>query len=144
MNGHGGDKWRMAACERLVSARKSNANSSDHHLTAYSAGNAVEMILVAIGIKQRGLKDVPEDEKGSAWHSLKHLIRAHGVEEPLNQAFKTDGALKVNWLLLKDWDSNARFPTSSVSGKDALETLNAVAHPDHGVFQWLLNRYDQI
>ena len=134
----------MEACERLSTAKRLKDTTKDHRMIAYASGNAVELLLVAIGIKMRGLKDVPDNEKGGTWHSLVHLAKAHGVEASLNQAFKDNKALRDNWLLVKDWDSNARFPTASISGKDALETFNAVAHPDQGVFKWLLNRYDQI
>lgn len=143
MMGHGGDKWRMEACERLATAKNLKATTRDHRMIAFTSGSAVELLLVAIGLKSRNIMYVPAQERGANWHSLVHLARSHGVEVALNQAARDNKALRDNWLIVKDWDSNARFPTASVTGKEALETFNAVAHPDHGVFKWLLNRYDQ-
>ena len=99
---------------------------------------------MAIGIKQRNLLDVPNNERGAVWHGLPHLMKVHGVQVVLDQAVAGNRLLRDNWLVVKYWDSNARFPTTSIKGKDAVEMLNAVAHADHGIFQWLLNRYDQI
>lgn len=144
MKGHGGAKWRQGACEALEAAKMLNSTTKNHRSIAYHAGWACEQLMVAIGIKQRGLMDVPNGEKGGNWHSLRHLAKAHAIEPALNEAFKTDKALRASWLVVKDWESDDRFPTASVNGKDALELLNAVANPNHGIFQWLLSRYETI
>lgn len=134
----------MAACDRLASAKQLKATTTDYHIIAYLAGHAVELILVAIGIKQRQIMDPPGHERGASWHNLPHLLRAHGLEPPLYTAFKSDPALRDNWLVVKDWVSDNRFPSASMGRIQATSLLHAVAHSENGVFQWFLNRYDQI
>lgn len=124
----------------METARHLMLTSKDCRTAYYQAGFAVEQILVALGLKQRMLKDVPKSEIGGTWHNLAHLMERHGLIDSMKMEMKTNKPLRDSWLVVKDWETNGRFPTASLDRKSAQNMLNSSAK----VFEWLLNRYEKI
>lgn len=78
--------------------------------------------------------------------SVANELYSHNLEQLLSRALladalraDTDGALKSNWALVRQWSEQSRynFPTQTA----AAQLLAAVADPQHGVLPWLRRRW---
>lgn len=135
----------MAAAEQtLVSARDLNANTKNYRNVYYDSGFAIEQGLKAIWLKQEGLTKIPPECMSAKWHNLENIINRIDLKSALIAKIGEDHIFGANWMTVKDWDSNKRFPGTSISKKDAQEMLIAVAHDKHGVMRWVRNRYEMI
>ena len=102
----------------------------------FHAGQAIEFGLKALYLKRHGLSSMPDDHKGARWHDLNACAEAARLRSDLNQK-GTSGALRANWLTVRDWRSNARFPDMRVSRKEMVELFAAVCDGRDGVWRWL-------
>jgi len=50
---------------------------------------------------------------------------------------KADNKLYANWLTVKDWDSNARFPGRPLPKEEVTDLMVAAFNPTKGVYWWL-------
>jgi hypothetical protein len=132
----GCDDWWRAACEELDTARKlkpvGKVPQAYHH-----AGQAVEFALKAIYMKRNGHRELPEECKGAAWHHLPHIVKAARLEPDIAALHKANRARFENWLTVRDWDSNARFPGKKRPLKELNDLHLAVCHERDGIMQWL-------
>ena len=104
----GADDWWRTARDELETARALKAVGKV--LQAYHhAGQAVEFAIKVIYMRRKGLKELPDECKGANWHNLKFVAERAGLSGDLANLGKKDARL-WNWLTVRDWDSNARFP----------------------------------
>lgn len=134
MQGDADDWWNKAVQEKETAELCRNGGKWPqcyHH-----AGQAVEFALKAIYMRRKGLVALPDECKGASWHSLA-LICARAEINAEYGGMKSDQALYANWLTVKDWDSNARFPPNGISKQHATDMMVAAFNPMKGVFGWL-------
>lgn len=135
----------MASAEKtLGSARKLHASTKDDRSVYYLTGLAVEQALNAIRFKQQGIVNVPAEAKGGAWHDPTKLAAEANLTAAIVAEGRNDGQFGRNWLTVRDWKSNSRYPDARVTSRDAQDMLTAVSHAKHGVMKWLRNRYETI
>jgi len=129
----GPEAWWADAKKELLSAktlkRNGHARQAYHH-----AGQAVEFGLKAIYMRRNGLSDWPEDLRGAAWHDLQRIADAAGLDVDVAKLGKP---LSSNWLTVRDWKSNARFPGNAPSTRDLDDFYLAASHKRDGVMGWL-------
>ena len=140
MKGHGGEKWRQSAHRNLETALLLHKTTQDYRAVYQHAGSAIEHLICAIGVRARGLMDVPRDEHGGHWHDLEFSMRRRELLALLLLDCAKDRLLRDAWLVVKDWASDARYPSTSLSRREAQDMLNGAKR----VFGWLLNRYETI
>ncbi len=133
MAGH--NEWWKRAGQELEVARKLRA-TGDRLQAYHHAGQAVEFALKAIYIRKNGLSDLPDACKGPTWHNLTFIANEAGLRGEL-ASLKGDKAAYQNWLTVKDWDSNARFPGSEPSVKALNDLILAVVSEPDGMMLWL-------
>ena len=129
----GPEAWWADAKKELLSAqtlkRNGHARQAYHH-----AGQAVEFGLKAIYMRRRGLSDWPGDLRGAPWHDLQRIADAAGLGADVAKLGKPRYG---NWLTVRDWKSNARFPGNAPSTRDLNDLYLAVSHERDGVMGWL-------
>jgi hypothetical protein len=135
----GSDVWWHDAMEELEAARSLKAMGKKRQ-AYHHAGQAVEFALKAIYIKRKGLKSLPEDCKGAKWHSLPHIATHAGIDGDV-RALHGERARYENWLVVRDWNSNARFPGNAPSNRDLNDLFLAVCHEKNGIMVWLRTIY---
>lgn len=112
MAGATADEWWRKASGELAQARVLKA--SGHHDGAYfHAGQAVEFGIKALLLKRNGWATMPDTHKGAHWHDLPSCADAARLKADLNRR-ETPRVVRENWLTVKDWRSNARFPDMKV------------------------------
>lgn len=138
----GPDSWWQRALEEVESAR--DLKVTGKRIQAYHhAGQAVEFALKAIFMKRRGHRVLPEDCKGAKWHSLSHIAAYAGLDGDV-RALQQDRTKYENWLTVRDWDSNARFPGNTPPLKELNDLFLAVCHERDGIMEWLGTIYHSI
>ncbi|MGJ0426150.1 HEPN domain-containing protein [Methylocystis sp.] len=130
------DWWRQAKSE-LETARlcKANGKSSQAY---FHAGQAIEFLLKALFLKRNNLSQMPNTHKGAHWHDLQSCGEAARIGADLFVASK---AIRANWLTVRDWRSNGRFPDLKVSKQELNDLFVAVCSESSGVWQWLESIY---
>lgn len=93
----------------------------------HHAGQGVEFALKAIYMKRKGLSSWPDENNGAIWHSLPHIAEAAGMAADI-QALKNDRTKFENWLTVREWDSDGRFPGNTPSVKEINDLILAVCH----------------
>lgn len=135
----GATEWYKEALSELESAKilKDRGKVKDAY---FLCGQAVEFLLKAIYLKRNNLSEMPPDHKGARWHDLSACAEAARLGADLNQK-STSLALRANWLTVRDWKSNARFPGERVPARELNDLFVAVCNPADGVWQWLITLY---
>lgn len=135
MAGAGPDDWWRQSKSNLETARILKAAGKGNE-AYFHAGQSVEFLLKAIFLKRNNHLSMPDDHKGAHWHDLQKCFEAAKIKSDLNQ-LQTSKALKVNWLTVRDWKSNARFPDLKVSKQELNDLFVAVCNDVDGVWLWL-------
>jgi HEPN domain-containing protein len=133
------DDWYRSSKSELESARvlKSAGKANEAY---FHAGQSVEFILKALFLKRNNLKFMPDTHKGAHWHDLQSCAEASRLKADLNQK-DTSRSLKANWLTVRDWKSNGRFPDMKVPKQELNDLFVAVCNDADGVWQWLEKLY---
>jgi HEPN domain-containing protein len=107
----------------------------------YLAGYAVECALKACIANLTKEDDFPDKEVvNKSWtHSLTQLVEVAGLEKEREEKARQDSEFELRWGLVKDWREDSRYRT--VGEKDAKEFYEAIVNPEHGVLQWLEQRW---
>jgi len=106
----------------------------------YLAGYAVECALKACVAKKTKRHEFPPDRNyvSSVYsHNLETLLEKADLKEQLDEDMKKNQALKLNWLVAKDWNESKRYVTSRLKGKDL---YRAITDSD-GVLEWIKQRW---
>jgi hypothetical protein len=141
MLGDADDWWNDALSERRAAetCRSDGLWPACYHHT----GQSIEFALKAIYIRRRGLKKLPEECKGAKWHSLDLIMEQADIQAHFS-GLKADRKLYSNWLTVKDWDSNKRFPGRVLAKKDVTDLMVAAFNPSNGIFRWLETVFQKI
>lgn len=130
------DWWRKAKSEfddaRIL--KRAGKNDSAY----FHAGQSIEFLLKALFLKRNNHPSMPADYKGAHWHDLEACAKVARLKSDINQATKS---VLANWMTVKDWKSNARFPDLKVSSREVNDLFVAVCHDRDGVWQWLESIY---
>lgn len=136
----GPDAWWKRACEQVESARA--LRRGNHALDAYHhAGQAVEFALKAVFMKRRNHGAMPEECKGAKWHSIPHIASHAGLDGDLAALKARSARIYENWLTVRQWDSNGRFPGNTPSKQDLSGLFLAACHERDGIMAWLETIY---
>ena len=130
------DTWWRDAQEELAVGRFLAAKwprQAYHH-----AGQAVEFALKAIYMRRKG--ELPDELKTRRGHDLELVSKLAGLGPDIVQ-FSKRRACSANWLVVRDWNSNARFPGNRIPSQDVKELLTAVGHKPDGIMLWLETIY---
>jgi hypothetical protein len=74
------------------------------------------------------------------FHDLEKLLAASGLKERFRKARDSSAALELNWSIVKDWSTNARYRTN-ISKKAANDFIDACNDKRFGVLSWLKKRW---
>lgn len=98
----------------------------------YLAGYVVELALKACIAKQFQAHAIPSKDFVSTiyTHKLGVLLKEAGLEIP-----KPAQDLATYWALTSKWTETSRYEIKSRADAEAI--LEAVGHPQHGVFTWV-------
>lgn len=104
----------------------------------YLAGYAVECALKACIAKQTKRYEFPDKDKvNQSWkHDLTDLVKAAGLEQELKGLLQAQHAFKLNWTLVKDWNTKKRYDLR-ITIQAARDLQGAITDPNDGVLQWL-------
>ena len=107
----------------------------------YLAGYAIECALKACIARQTRKYDFPNKKtvNESYTHDLDRLIGAAGLRLALIKKRDNDEVFARYWQLILHWSEERRYDTEPQ--KSAEDFFQAIADPDHGVFQWLRERW---
>jgi HEPN domain-containing protein len=137
------EAWRSSAERMLQSAADLRAVGQDWPTVYRLSGESVEFMLKAIRMKREGLTSWPATDRGAKWHRLTFLAERCSLHKRLAAEAANGTALGGNWLTVRDWDFQRRFP-GHVAEREARDILGAVNHPLDGVMQWLRQLYQRI
>ena len=103
----------------------------------YLAGYAIECGLKACIARLTNQHDYPDKELAQRCytHKVEILVKAAGLEAQRKADSIADPALGANWMIVKDWDEEARYrPWTEPQARRLYE---AVAEATHGVLPWI-------
>jgi len=108
-----------------------------HSGAYYLSGYAVELGLKAVIAKQILAGTIPDRAfiQGVYSHDLTKLLALAGLASDWKTRGDDDPVFAANWLLATQWSESSRY--EMIDQFRALEMVNAVAEPDHGVVAWL-------
>lgn len=135
------EAWRQDAERELQTARDLRAIGQDWVSVYWHAGQAVEFMLKALRMKREGLTSWPPADKGAKWHRLTFLADRCSVRKTLEREVASGTVVGANWLTVRDWDHQLRYPGSPITEREARDILLAVANPSDGIMQWLQGHY---
>jgi hypothetical protein len=121
---------RLGEAQALVQSGNQNG-------AYYLGGLVIECALKACIAKKTRKHDFPSDQnyaKSVYTHDLTQLARLAGLEGELEKECKINTRFATNWGVIKAWNINARYDTSSLSGTDMVA---AVKSPLDGVLKWI-------
>jgi len=135
------ETWWSDAQEELAVARLLKSVSKPaqgYPRQAYlHAGQAVEFALKAIYLRRKRLGDLPDELKSARGHDLKLVAELAGLGPDIAQLQAQRKTCYLNWLVARDWDSNARFPGKRRSVKEVSDLITAVGQKPDGIIVWL-------
>ena len=108
----------------------------------YLCGYVIECALKACIAKQTRQFDFPPERKvvdAVYTHDLTKLIKSAGLEDSHRKDLENDEELKVYWSVLEQWSEASRY--GEYDRKRALDIYQAVADEEHGVLQWVKQRW---
>ena len=138
------DELAANAARELQTASTLAAVGQDWGSVYWHAGFAVEHMLKAIRVKNDELEAWPEEDRSGRWHDLSYIVERAGIRDLLRHERRRNRPFAGCWLATKDWDQGRRYPGNPVTRKDALDLLNAIRNPNHGVMLCLSRLYQNI
>ena len=129
-------EWQRLAEERERDAR-ALILASQWSGAYYLAGYAVECGLKACIAKLTNLHDYPDKERvlKAYSHKINILVDVAGLGKQRILDMTANPALGLQWLIVKDWDEQARYQLWTEL--DARKLLVAVSDAANGVLPWI-------
>ncbi len=132
-------EWQQLA-ERWIADAKALLDAHRWSAAYYLAGYAVECGLKACILTRvvARAEVIFEDKKFSekCWtHSVLDLVRLAGLEAARETDSLANPALGKNWLVVKDWNEQYRYRTTS--HQKAKKLYEAITDPPNGVMSWI-------
>lgn len=107
----------------------------------YLAGYAVECALKACIARRTQEHDFPEKESKDYYsHDIEKLLGFARLRSELDQAVRTNQALKDNWIIVQGWSEASRYERNKTA-RDATELLKAIEDQAGGILPWLQKRW---
>lgn len=72
-------------------------------------------------------------------HDLENLINLAGLRAELASEMALSDKFAANWLLVREWSEQSRYELTAT--EDARHLLEAIDHPNEGVFAWIRNHW---
>ena len=125
---------RMADARTLLTAGRAVA-------AYYIAGYAIECALKACIARTVGEHKFPDKDLGRNVHThrLDDLLGFAGLRNELRDASQQDPQLATNWAIAANWSETVRYYGATV--QDAEELIAAVDDPQHGILEWIKQRW---
>jgi hypothetical protein len=101
-------------------------------------------MMKAIRMKREGLHAWPDGDKGAKWHDPQFLAERCSIEPDLRKEMAQSTSFSANWLVVRDWFHESRYPGYALSQREARDMLTAVASPTDGLMPWLLRLYRNV
>jgi HEPN domain-containing protein len=136
--------WFDSARSELAAAKLLKNSGKNGQQAYHHAGQAIEFLLKAIYLKRKNHKELPEACKNARWHSLSLVADEAGLKGDIERIRKTKRKVHQNWLTVRDWQSNGRFPGNRPPTQELNDLFVAVCNDGDGVWQWLEAVYHQI
>jgi hypothetical protein len=71
-------------------------------------------------------------------HDLNDLIQKAGLQNALQNQLTGNNDFFINWSLISAWSSEYKYlPVGCTSKAEAEEMINALEHPQNGVYIWI-------
>ena len=135
-----GDIWMEGARRELWRAGVLH-DAEDAPGAYFHSGQAVEFGLKAILLRRHNLSEMPTQYRGAGWHDLQHIAQAARLTPDVVAQSKLSRAFEKNWILVRSWSSNARFPGQKLSVRVYEAFYPAVSDRNDGVMPWLKKLY---
>jgi HEPN domain-containing protein len=132
-------QWQQFAEKWLVDAKVS-LDDRRWHAAYYLAGYAVECGLKAcILVRLTATPEVIFENRKfgeNCWtHNVMELVKLADLERTRVADSAVNRALKMNWVVVKDWSEQARY--KAIVHHKAKKLYAAIADKPHGVMQWI-------
>lgn len=103
----------------------------------YICGYALECALKSCIAKKTKKNEFPDlaAVRASHTHNLEELIKAAELHTFFLASLNSNNDFKVNWNVIKDWDSIARYEFHGE--KEARDLYKAITARNHGVLKWI-------
>lgn len=114
-----------------------------HHSGAYYLlGYAVECALKSCIARETRQHDFPDRRlaQQAQTHDVQQLVRVAGIEIDLEADMKISTALNINWAIVKDWSSEARY-RDDITDVEARDLMRACTARGAGVLPWIRKRW---
>lgn len=131
------NEFRRLAATRLDDARVL-LQARRYAGAYYLAGYAVECALKACIARQTRRHDFPPPRRVIEelyTHDLTRLVKAAGLTLDLQAQERADPEFGNDWLIVSRWSEQSRC--DSASRQLAIDFVNAIDDPDHGVLAWV-------
>lgn len=107
----------------------------------YLAGYAVECALKACIAKRTREHDFPERESKDYYiHDLERLTALAKLKDELDQAARTNPAMKANRTIVKNWSEESRYERKRTF-QEAKDLLGAIEDQTGGLLPWVQQRW---
>ena len=107
----------------------------------YLAGYAVECALKACIAKRTQEHDFPERESKDYYiHDLERLTALAKLNDELDQASRTNPAMKANRIIVKNWSEESKYERNRTF-QEAKELLGAIEDQTGGLLPWVQQRW---
>ncbi len=107
----------------------------------YLAGYAVECALKACIAKRTREHDFAErDSKDYYVHDLEKLLGLAKLKDKLDDAVRTNQALRANRIIVRNWSEESRYEKQKTA-QEAIELLNAIEDQTGGILPWVRQRW---
>jgi HEPN domain-containing protein len=133
-------QWQELARTRLREA-KVLLSAREWSGAYYLSGYAVECGLKACASRTFPANAIPDKDAVLELykHKLESLLKATGLEPAFRAERRSDHLLDLNWTIVKDWDSIARYTIKSQG--DAEDIIAAITNQRHGVMKWVRSKW---
>lgn len=127
------EKLAVVRLEDSIFLLKAKRSSSAYYL----AGYAVELALKACIAKLVQPNTIPDKAFVNAIyvHKLDSLLNTAGLKAVFDADTKADTELAAYWAIANNWSEESRYAFWDPFAAASL--IQAVAEPNHGVFQWV-------
>ena len=127
---------RLSEANLLLAARKW---AGAYYLAGYAVECALKACILA-RIEREGT--IFEDKKFSekCWtHSIETLLELSALKDEFSVWVKTNPFTEANSKVVCNWSETTRYEFTPQS--EAEELIEAIEHPNHGVLQWIKQRW---
>jgi HEPN domain-containing protein len=124
---------------KMLETVKSLQEKGDYCFVRANVGFVIEFALKAVICKALSCPVYPyPPDKSYRTHDLNDLIQKAGLQKTLQNRLTENKDFYVNWSLTSSWSPEYRYmPVGCTSKAEAEEMINALEHPQNGVYVWI-------